>query len=245
MEFRKMVTITVYMRQQKRHWCIDQSYGLCGRGRGWEDLGEWHWYMYNIMYETSRQSRFDARYWMLGAGVLGRPRWMVWGGRREKGSRWGTHVYLWRIHFDIWQNEYNIVKFKNKIKKKRQLNVLEIRVQDWKFRREILNSIRNKESPVLSVNCSRIWLTAKLFAYREHLRRHDGKEVRDLEWNVGCPRYRPLSLIKKKINCVPQSCSVQLPERWNFGQRTGAQLAEHLEIRGFPGNKVKQKAWAP
>ena len=27
------------------HWCIEQSYGLCGRGRGWEDLGEWHWNM--------------------------------------------------------------------------------------------------------------------------------------------------------------------------------------------------------
>ena len=66
----------------------------------------------------SRQSRFDARYWMLGAGALGRPRGMVWGGRREEGSGWGTHVYLWRIHFDIWQNQYNIVKFKNKIKKK-------------------------------------------------------------------------------------------------------------------------------
>ena len=26
-----------------------------------------------------------------------------------------THVYLWRIHFDVWQNLYNIVKFKNKI----------------------------------------------------------------------------------------------------------------------------------
>ena len=25
-------------------------------------------------------------------------------------------VYLWRIHFDIWQNQYNIVKLKNKIK---------------------------------------------------------------------------------------------------------------------------------
>ena len=25
-------------------------------------------------------------------------------GRREEGSGWGTHVYLWRIHFDIWQN---------------------------------------------------------------------------------------------------------------------------------------------
>ena len=26
----------------------------------------------------------------------------------------GTHVYLWRIHFNIWQNQYNIVKFKKK-----------------------------------------------------------------------------------------------------------------------------------
>ena len=36
---------------------------------------------------------------------------------REEGSGWGTHVYLWQIHFDIWQNQYNIVKL-NKIKKK-------------------------------------------------------------------------------------------------------------------------------
>ena len=39
------------------------------------------------------------------------------GGRRVQ--RWGTRVYLWRIHFDIWQNQYNTVKFKNKIKKKK------------------------------------------------------------------------------------------------------------------------------
>ena len=39
---------------------------------------------------------------------------------REEGSGWGTHVCLWRIHFDIWQNQYNIVKFKNKIKKKKK-----------------------------------------------------------------------------------------------------------------------------
>ena len=68
----------------------------------------------------SRQSRFDARYWMLGAGALGRPRGMVWGERREEGSGWGTHVYLWRIHFDVWQNQYNIVKFKNKMKLKKK-----------------------------------------------------------------------------------------------------------------------------
>ena len=42
MEFRKMVTMTLYARQQKRHRCIEQSFGLCGRGRGWDDLVEWH-----------------------------------------------------------------------------------------------------------------------------------------------------------------------------------------------------------
>ena len=40
-----MVTLTPCTRQQKRHWCIERSYGLCGRGRGQEDLGEWHWNM--------------------------------------------------------------------------------------------------------------------------------------------------------------------------------------------------------
>ena len=44
---------------------------------------------------------------------------LVWGGRREEVSGWGTHVCLWWIHFDIWQNQYNIVKFKNKIKFKK------------------------------------------------------------------------------------------------------------------------------
>ena len=116
MEFRMMITITLYTRQQKRHRCIEQSFGLYGRGRGWDDLGEWQWNMYNVIYETSRQSRFYAWYWMLGAGAMERPRGMVWGGRREEGSGWGTCVYLWWIHVDIWQNQYNIVKLNNKIK---------------------------------------------------------------------------------------------------------------------------------
>ena len=52
---------------------------------------------------------------MLGASALGRPRGMVWGGRRDEGSGWGTHVYLWRIHFDIWQNVdiFKIIKEKD------------------------------------------------------------------------------------------------------------------------------------
>ena len=39
--------------------------------------------MCNIIGETNCQSRFDARYSMLGAGALRRPRGMVWGGRGE------------------------------------------------------------------------------------------------------------------------------------------------------------------
>ena len=82
------------------------------------------------------------------------PRGMVWGGRRDEGSGWGTHVYLWWIHFDIWQNQYNTVKFKNKIKFKK---------------------IKNKKNPV--ANCSTMvpdifdlsgtsspWIKATLFS---------------------------------------------------------------------------------
>ena len=44
---------------------------------------------------------------MHDTGCLGLVHWDSpegWGGRREEGSGWGTHVYLWWIHFDIWQN---------------------------------------------------------------------------------------------------------------------------------------------
>jgi len=36
------------------------------------------------------------------------------GTRMEEGSGWGTRVYLWQVHDDIRQNQYNIVKLKNK-----------------------------------------------------------------------------------------------------------------------------------
>ena len=48
MEFRKMVMIILYARQQKRHRCIEWTFRLCGRGRGWDDLGEWNSNMYTI-----------------------------------------------------------------------------------------------------------------------------------------------------------------------------------------------------
>ena len=33
MEFRKMITMTQYARQQKRHRCKEQTFGLCGKGQ--------------------------------------------------------------------------------------------------------------------------------------------------------------------------------------------------------------------
>ena len=115
-----MVTITLYARQQKRHRCIEQSFGLCGRGWGWDGLGQWHWNMYIIICEMDHQSRFYAWYRVLGAGVLGWPRGMGWGGRWERGSGWGTHVHPWWIHVNVWQNQYNNVKLKKKKRKETQ-----------------------------------------------------------------------------------------------------------------------------
>ena len=53
---------------------------------------------YGYVFHTSYWDR--QKEWEKKIGHRG----MVWGGRREEGSGWGTHVYLWGIHFDIWQN---------------------------------------------------------------------------------------------------------------------------------------------
>ena len=36
----KGVTTTLHARQQKRHRCKEQTFGLCGRRQGWDDLRE-------------------------------------------------------------------------------------------------------------------------------------------------------------------------------------------------------------
>ena len=59
-EFRKMVMITQYAKQKKRHRCTEQTLGLCGRRRGWDDLREQHRNMYTLKCETDRQPRLDA-----------------------------------------------------------------------------------------------------------------------------------------------------------------------------------------
>ena len=35
-----MLMVTLFAEQKKRHRCIEQSFGLCGRRRGWDALRE-------------------------------------------------------------------------------------------------------------------------------------------------------------------------------------------------------------
>ena len=70
----------------------------------WSPLGWTGWISWQSKGLSRVFSNTTVQYWMLGARALGWPRGMVWGGRREEGSGWGTHTYRWRIHFDIWQN---------------------------------------------------------------------------------------------------------------------------------------------
>ena len=64
---------------------------------------------------------FDAGYRMLGAGTTGMIQRDDMGWEVGRGSGLGTHVHPWRIHVNVWQNQYSIVKqnkVKIKIKKK-------------------------------------------------------------------------------------------------------------------------------
>ena len=77
----------------------------------------------------SCQSRFDARYWMLGAGALGRPRGMVLGGRREEEGLGSTCIPV-ADSFRCLAKLIQCLRFKNKIKLKKILNGPEIMAQN-------------------------------------------------------------------------------------------------------------------
>ena len=57
MEFRKMVIITLYAKQKKRHRCTEQTFGLLREG---ESGMFWKNSMYIIYSETDHQPRWDA-----------------------------------------------------------------------------------------------------------------------------------------------------------------------------------------
>ena len=97
------IYVTLYTRQQKRHRYKEQTFGLCGKRQGWDDLREQHWNMYITICEIHDLSKFDAWNRALNASALGWPWGMGWGGSWEGGSGWGTHIHLWLIHVKVWQ----------------------------------------------------------------------------------------------------------------------------------------------
>ena len=92
MQFRKMVMITLYARQQKRHKCIEQSFRLCGRGKGgmiWENGTE--------TCIISYKKRITSLGSMQDTGCLGLVHWDDPEGWYGDGRGWGVqdgeHVY--------------------------------------------------------------------------------------------------------------------------------------------------------
>ena len=132
--------MTLYARQQKRHRCKEQTFGLCGRRWGWDDLREQHWNMYITTCETDHQSRFDAWDRALRAGALGRPWGMGWGGRWEGGSGWGTHVHPWLIHVNVWQKPLQYCK------------VISLQFKWINFKKQVFKRVTYL-CPILSLQC--------------------------------------------------------------------------------------------
>ena len=97
-----MVMITLYARQKKRHRCIEQTFGLCGRRWGWDVSREQHRNVYYLGWNRS-PAQVGCMRQVLGPGALGRPRGIGWRGRWEGGSGWGIHVNPWLIHVNVWQ----------------------------------------------------------------------------------------------------------------------------------------------
>ena len=109
MEFRKMVMITLYAKQKKRHRYTEQTFGLWEKARVgcFERTALKH-----VYYQGWNRSPAQVGYMrqVLGAGALGRPRGIGWRGRWEEGSGWGICVDPWLIHVNVWQKPLQYCK---------------------------------------------------------------------------------------------------------------------------------------
>ena len=98
---------------------------------------------------------------VLGAGVLGSPRGMGWGGRLEGGLGWGTHENPWLIHVNVWDKplqyckviSLQLIKINGK-KQKVKLNLFLVQ-RGW-----LICSIFSFQTPQLSVP---LWQVAQRF----------------------------------------------------------------------------------
>ena len=109
MEFRKMLMITLYAKQKKRHMYRTDFWTLWEKERVgcFKRTASKHVY-YLGWNRSPAQVGFMRQ--VLGPGALGRPRGIGWRGRWEGGSGWGIHVNPWPIHVNVWQNPLQYCK---------------------------------------------------------------------------------------------------------------------------------------
>ena len=105
MEFRKMLTMTLYARQQRRHWCKNRLLDSVGEGEGgmiWENSIE-ACILSFVKQIDSPSSMYEVE-WHWGMGC--------WG-RCEQRSGGETHVHPWLIHVNVCQKTWQYCKVIN------------------------------------------------------------------------------------------------------------------------------------
>ena len=109
--------------------------------------------------------------WMrqvLGAGALGWPKGIGWGGRWEGGSGRGTHVNPWLTHVNVWQKPLQYCKGISlqliKISRKKKRIFSNTIVQKHQFFRAQLSSLSNSHTHMWPLEKSEPWLDRPLLA---------------------------------------------------------------------------------
>ena len=94
-------------RQQKKHRCIEKSFGLWEKARvGWSERIALKYVYYHIWNRSPVQVRCmkqGTQSWCTGTTLRD-------GMGREGGSGWGTHVQPWLIHVNVWQKPLQYCK---------------------------------------------------------------------------------------------------------------------------------------
>ena len=130
MKFRKMVTITLYARQKETQMYRTDFWTLWEKVRvGWSERTALKHVCYQVWNRLPVQ--IGCMRQVLGAGALGWPKGMGWGGRWEGSSGCGTNVNPWLIHVNVWQKplqyckviSLQLIKINEKKKKKKNLSL--------------------------------------------------------------------------------------------------------------------------
>ena len=96
----------LYTKQQKSHRCKEQTFGLCGRRWGWDDLKEEHWNLHITICKIDKKYKFDEWSKALKAGALELLRGMRWG-RRWKGFQVGGHMCTTGWFMSMYGNNHH------------------------------------------------------------------------------------------------------------------------------------------